>query len=469
MQTVRYRNEENTILLSDAYKYTHWLQLPVDTKFVLTYVESRGCNLGISVPYTKFYGLQAFIKDYLLGRVVEQWMIEEADEILGEVFGNHKYFNRAGWQKILDKHNGFLPVRIKAVKEGSKIPLHNALVTIENTDPDFPWLTQWLETMLLRAIWYPTTICTVSSTVADIFAKYAKITGSPEYNPFTLNDFGARGVSSHESACIAGSAHLVNFLGTDTVECIPWARRRYGKGVNGHSVMASEHSTTTIYGKAREGDAYERFLDVVTDDGIISLVVDSYDTENAVKVLLGQRHKVKILSRKGTTVFRPDSGDPVEMSLKVVQWLWEIFGGTINGKGYKVLNPKTRVIYGDGINLISIDAILANLVAHEFAVENIVFGMGGKLLQGYDRDTFGFAAKCCWALVGDNSIDVYKEPKTDSGKNSKRGRLETISYNGVISTAIEGSWPFGAKQLLITIFENGILLKEWTFEEVKLG
>lgn len=456
----------NIILLSDAYKYGHWIQLPPKTQKIYGYIESRGCDLEVKIPYTKFFGLQGFIKEYIEGQVLEAWMIDEAKEVLGDVFGFHQYFNERAWRRILEKYDGRLPVKIRAVKEGVKVPLNNVLVTIENTDDEFPWLSQWLETMILRGVWYPTTVCSVSSYVKDIYAKYAEICGAPTYNPFTLNDFGARGVSSHESAGIGGAAHLVNFLGTDTIEGIIWARRNYGEA-HGYSVMATEHSTTTIYGKLREIDAFKNVLDKAPSEAIVSIVIDSYDTINAVKNHLGKTLKDQILARKGKVVARPDSGDPVEMSLKVVEALWLAFEGTTNKLGFKVLNPKVGVIYGNGINLVTIENILRNLVKNGFSVENIVFGMGGKLLQGYTRDTFKFADKCSWAQVDGRGVDVFKDPVTDTGKKSKRGRLELVRFKGEILTMKEGETPYDSELLLETVFENGKLVRDMTFAEVK--
>ena len=460
-------NKRNFLLNSDLYKYTHWLQFPENTTKIYSYGESRGCSLTIEIPHTVFFGLQGFIKEYLEGVVIEQWMIDEAEIMLGEAFFTHEYFNKASFTRLLEKHGGKLPIEIYAVEEGLKIPTHNVLFTITNTDDEFAWLTQWLETMLLRAVWYPTTVATISNQVKETYAKYARLCGAVEYHPYVLCDFGARGCSSHETAGIGGAAHLVNFQGTDTLEGIKWAKTYYGNVANGHSVMASEHSTTTIYREMGELEAYATFLNRCPDSNIISIVVDSYNTENAIKNLLGGNLKEKILSRSGKTVVRPDSGDPIEMSLKVIAWLGEAFGYTTNDKGFKVLHPKVSCIYGDGINLNSIDAILKNLVDNGWSVENIIFGMGGKLLQGCDRDTFKFATKCSWAEVNGFSVDVYKNPVTDTGKKSKRGKLDLIKDNGIIRTVQQGEWAYGAEQMLHCVFRDGKLMKEIDFNKVR--
>jgi nicotinamide phosphoribosyltransferase len=454
--------EENFILSTDYYKHTHHLQYPKNTKKVFSYVESRGGKFDS----TLVFGLQMFLKKYLEGVVVEQWMIEEADEFLKKGFG-FNYFNRKGWQRIVDIHGGKIPVKISSVDEGSVIPVKNAILTIENTDEELPWITNFVETMLLRAIWYPTTVATLSYNIKKLINEYCVATGC-ELSPFHLNDFGARGVSSKESAEIAGCAHLVNFLGTDTIEGVIAAKRYYNADVCGYSVMASEHSTTTIYGKENEDKAYETFINNCPTSAILSLVIDSYDTENAVSNILGTQLKEKILNRTGKLVCRPDSGDPVEMSLKVVSILWDKFGGTVNDKGFKLLNPKVGCIYGDGININTIKDILDNLKEHGFAASNIVFGCGGGLLQAVDRDTMKFALKCSAANVNGEWIDVYKEPKTDSGKNSKRGRLKLVKVKGNYTTINNKNSMFSLlKDELNVIFEDGNILKTITFDQIR--
>lgn len=453
--------KRNIILTSDYYKSTHHKQYPKDTKIVYSYGESRGGKF----PATLFFGLQAFIHEYMEGVIVEQWMIEEADKFLKRGFG-FDYFNREGWQRIIDVHGGKLPIKIRAVQEGTIVPTNNVLFTIENTDEELPWLTNFIETSLLRGIWYPTTVATLSYNIKKSINDFCIKTGC-EISPFHLNDFGARGVSSGESAGLGGMAHLINFLGTDTIEGILAAQKYYNADVCGYSVMASEHSTTTIYGKEYELQAYQHFLDNCPDEATLSVVIDSYDTENAVKNLLGGALKDKILARKGKVVFRPDSGDPVEISLSIVQWLWDIFGGTINEKGYKILDPHVGIIYGDSMNYENISKVLENFANHQFAASNIVFGSGGALIQSVNRDTQKFAIKCSAAKRGDNWIHVFKDPITDHGKRSKKGRLALVRYDNNEYTTVPEELARDEDNLLIPIFENGVLLKKYTFDEVR--
>ncbi len=450
--------QDNLILKNDYYKATHHLLYPSNTEHVYSYAESRGGKFNDVL----FFGLQMYLKSYLCGSVITQAMIDEADYFLRQGFG-FDYFNRNGWQYILDVHAGTLPIKIKAVPEGMVVPVKNILLSIENTDPKVPWLTNFVETSLLRGIWYPTTVATLGYHIKKVIERYCLETGC-QLSPFHLNDFGARGVSSGESAGIGGCSHLVNFMGTDTIEGVRTAMKYYSALVCGFSVMASEHSCTTIFGKEKEADAYSHFLDVCPDNAILSVVVDSYDTINAVQAIFGGKLRDRVLKRNGKVVFRPDSGDPVEMSVCVVNSLWKVFGGTYNERGYRVLNPKVGCIYGDGINIESIDLILKALKDENFAASNIIFGCGGELLQKPHRDMQKFALKCSAARINGKWVDVYKDPVTDDGKKSKRGRLKLIKDNGQFIT-VNSSIP-GDDQL-ITVFENGKLLIDYQFDKIR--
>lgn len=453
----------NLILLIDLYKACHWRQVPKKVSYMHSYVETRGTNLA-NVNYVRPFGVQGFIKGYLEGVVIEQWMIDEAKEVLGEAFGTHEYFNERGFGEIIRQYNGRLPITIKCVEEGKKVGLKNVLVTVEAWG-EFAWVATWIETMLLRAVWYGTSVCTLSSAVKDLERKYANLCGC-EMDSFKFLDFGARSVSSHESAGIGGAAHLVNYLGTDTVEGILWAKRNYGPTANGYSVYASEHSTSTIYGREHEIDAYRHFLNDAPMDRIVSIVTDSYNHENAVRNILGKELKDVILAGHAHTVIRPDSGDPIEVSLKTIQWLWEDFGGEVNVRGFKVLNPKVRVLYSDGLTLSSIETMLHNITSNGFSSENIIFGMGGKLLQGVDRDTFKFACKLSHAIVDGVPTDIFKDPEGDHSKRSKAGILKLIFENGQYQTVQSHERP-DLKDELEVVFKDGYLMKELTFEQIR--
>jgi len=456
---------KNLILNTDSYKVSMFKQYPAGTTGVYSYIESRGGRYDSTV----FFGLQAFIKEYLLDPIT-QADIEIADEILT---AHGEPFNRAGWQYILDKHNGYLPVVIRAVPEGTVVPVKNVLATIENTDPKCFWLTTWLETALLRAVWYGTTVATQSYTIKQVILDYLERTGDPTTIDFKLHDFGARGVSSMESAGIGGAAHLVNFMGTDTITGVLFAREYYNAGIAGFSIPASEHSTITSWGRDNEVKAYENMVKQFAKPGsILAVVSDSYDIYNAVSNLWGEALRQLVIDSGATIVIRPDSGDPVEVNRRLVEILGEKFGYTVNAKGFKVLNH-VRLIQGDGINELTVRSILGAFMAMGWSADNIAFGMGGALLQIVDRDTQRFAMKASSAKINGEWVNVVKDPVTDPGKKSKAGRVTLWKSGGEFVSAVEQpkGWHDRAvgdfADALEEVYRDGRLVKETTFEEVR--
>ncbi len=400
--------EPNILLLTDSYKPSHWKQIPKGTTILRSYLESRGGKFD----NTLFFGLQYLIKEYLQGKVVTLDKIYKAKQFWDAHLGPG-VFNIDGWMHILEKHNGRLPVIIKAVPEGSVVPTGNVLLTIENTDPEVPWLTNYLETLILQ-IWYPITVGTLSREVKKVLVKYLKKTTSYSSEEiagivsFMLHDFGFRGVSSVESAGIGAAAHIINFRGTDTVNGILMAQEYYNTlDMLAFSIPASEHSTITSWTEPLEVKAFENMLDQFPT-GIVACVSDSFDIIRACRDYWGTTLKDKIVNRDGRLVIRPDSGDPVQTLKQVFRVLWEKFGGTINEKGFKVIDPHVRVIQGDGVNYESIIEILEMMIEERFSVENIAFGMGGALLQKVDRDTQKFAIKCSSIVVNGEEIEVQK-------------------------------------------------------------
>lgn len=455
---------KNILLNTDSYKVSMFKQYPAGTTGVYSYIESRGGRYDRTV----FFGLQAFIKEYLLDPITQS-DIDIADEILT---AHGEPFNRAGWQYILDKHNGYLPVVIRAVPEGTVVPVKNVLATIENTDPECFWLTTWLETALLRAIWYPTTVATQSWTIRQLILDYLEKTGDPTLIDFKLHDFGARGVSSLESASIGGAAHLVNFMGTDTISGILFAREYYGAGIAGFSIPAAEHSTITSWGRDREVDAYRNMLTNFAKPGsIVAIVSDSYDIYNAAGRLWGEELRQQVIDSGATVVIRPDSGDPVTVNKELIQLLDSKFGSTVNAKGFRVLN-NVRLIQGDGVNELTIRSILGAFMALGYSADNIAFGMGGALLQQVDRDTQKFAMKCSSAEVNGRWIDVQKDPATDPGKKSKAGRVVLWESGGEYRSGVEQpkGWTDRGmmwNEVLETVYCDGKLFNEITFEQVR--
>lgn len=449
----------NIILNADSYKYSQFNQYPDGTEYVYSYIESRGGKFDTTV----FFGLQAFIKEYLTTPITIQ-MIDEAQAII-EAHGEP--FNREGWIYILMEHDGRLPVQINAVPEGTVVPTKNILASIINTDPKCYWLTSFLETALLRAVWYPTTVATNSREIKKVILDALERTGTPDDIGFKLHDFGARGVSSLESAGIGGAAHLVNFMGTDTVEALLFARRYYGADMAGFSVPAMEHSTVTSWGRENEVRSYRNMVKKNgRPGGIVSAVSDSYDIFEACK-LWGTELKQDIIDSGATLVVRPDSGHPAAVVLRCLQILDQHFGSTINDKGFKVLN-NVRVLQGDGINIQSVGEILDTIIAKGFSADNLVFGQGGALLQIVNRDDQKFAMKCSAARINGKWVDVFKDPITDPGKQSKKGQLALIpTQDGFTTIRKDAENFFFMNDVLVPVYEDGEVLLTYTFDEVR--
>lgn len=459
----------NIILNSDSYKYSQFNQYPAGTEYVYSYIESRGGAWAA----TEFIGVQAFIKEYLLEPVT----MEDIDEAEAIITAHGEPFYREGWEYIVKELGGKLPVLIKAAPEGCIIPTKNVLVTIENTDPKCWWLTSFLETALLRAVWYPTTVATNSLESKKIILEFLEKTGDPSLIDFKLHDFGARGVSSEESAGLGGMAHLINFMGTDTISALLAARRYYSADMAGFSIPAMEHSTVTSWGKENEAASYRNMLKTHGKPGApIAFVSDSYDIYNACEHIWGEELKQDVLDSGAVVVVRPDSGYPPDVVVKCLYLLEKKFGSVKNAKGYRVLN-NVRVIQGDGIDHSTIRAILGCMEIAGFSADNVAFGQGGALLQQINRDTMKFAMKCSsigvreWVEDGDLGSgwklvwrDVFKDPVTDSGKASKKGRVTLYQrQDGTYFSGVE-DWP---KSALIEVFRDGELLKDWTFDEVR--
>lgn len=467
---------QSIITDTDAYKVSMWKQYPAGTEYVYSYIESRGGKYS----ETEFLGVQALAK--YLATPITQEQIDYADRVwtaCGEPF------NRAGWQYILDVHNGRLPLRIRAAREGLVIPTKNVLCTIENTDPSCYWLTTWVETAALRAIWYPTTVGTMSWSIKQFILNYLDKSGDPSTIDFKLHDFGARGVSSLDSAGIGGAAHLVNFMGTDTMSGVLHVMDTYGGDVCGFSIPAAEHSTITSWGREHEVDAYRNMVKQFgTKDAILAVVSDSYDIYAACK-MWGTILKDDVIASGATVVIRPDSGDPVEVLPKMMAILEHYYGAPKNVKGYKVLN-NIRVLWGDGINQQSLETIMRTMVDfHGYSADNFAFGMGGGLLQQLDRDTLKFAMKCsAIGIRGEQDItnphgritwrNVFKDPITDSGKTSKKGRVTLFESGGEYVTDIDEKLPkhwtdrgTDWKDCMETYFEDGDIGFTQTFDQVR--
>ncbi len=500
----KFQNRENFILMTDSYKLTHHLLLPKGITKMYSYLESRGGEM----EYTVFLGLQYYLIRYLEGVRITRENIEEAHKFNIAHFG-FDCFDLKLWERILNVHDGKLPLQIKAIPEGTVTKTKNVLLTIESTDPECICLVQPVETLLMK-LWYPITVATYDRHIKEIITEYwNKTSDSPEWLiDFMLHDFGYRGVSSEETAAIGGGAHLVNHKGTDTIAGIRMLQNFYsdsGEEMFGYSVIASEHSVTCAYGDAScEFQAYSEIIDRVKreipDIGILSLVSDTYNIYRVCNdILPSLKHKIEgWKNSKGEQVkivIRPDSGDPESVlfgqrgltakDTKLIEAvasyynndkafaislikkgvfniLEEHFGSTINSKTYKKLNPCIGVLQGDGISLNSIKKLLERMKEEKFDTSGLVFGSGGKLLQAHDRDEQKFAIKATYIEINEKPRNIMKNPATDPGKVSKCGLLKLVIENGEYKTIQSSELDFkNLHDELRTVFENGeVLIKE---------
>lgn len=459
------RPRYNPLLFTDSYKMSHFRQYPAGVEHVYSYFESRGSDAAFGFTETVFFGLQ-YLLDNLAGAYFTAADIDDAERLCHLHFGNDRSFNRAGWEHILHTHGGRLPVRIRAVPEGTVVPTHNCLMTIENTDPACYWLTNWLETQLVQ-VWYPTTVATQSRAMKKTLLASLRQSGDPATIDFRLHDFGCRGVSSLETAALGCAAHLVHFRGTDTLPGLELVARSYGEECGGASIPASEHSTITSWGEEHELDAMRNML-AQYPEGMVACVSDSFDIFRACGEYWGGALRDQVMQRDGTLVIRPDSGDPATVLCRVLDILGEKFPTSVNSKGYKVLDPHVRVIQGDGIDFHSLGQILRAITDAGWSADNLIFGSGGGLLQKVNRDTLKFAFKCSSIVVNGEPRDVYKRPVTDNGKKSKSGRFKLVrGENGDALTFRTVLETESGDDVLETVFENGEVVKRMTLAEVR--
>lgn len=450
-----FKMKTNIILDTDSYKLSHFMMLPEGTEYVFSYVESRG---GVH-DTVLFFGLQALLK-YLNENFPTLDDLEEAKAFAA---AHGELFNEEGWKQVIEL--GYFPLAVKAVAEGSVSRTKNLLVGIVNTIPGLGWLVGQLEPLILSGVWYPTTVATQSFEAKKVIRRYMEATSdSLDGLEFKLHDFGRRGVSSSMSGGIGGAAHLVNFQGTDTMIAVRTAMHYYNSGVCGYSIPASEHSVISAWGRDGEEAAYENILDKFPS-GPVACVSDIYNIYQAVDQIWGQNLRMKVLERDGVLVIRPDSGDPLEVIPRLLESMGNRFGYHKNGKGYKVLNDKVRLIQGDGVDLPAIEAILSKMAAMGWSADNIAFGMGGGLLQDVNRDTQKFAMKASAVCINGEWMDVYKDPITDSGKRSKRGVLDVVNGQ-TVKVSIDDFMNSSATDTRM-VYLNGQLLIDDTFESIR--
>jgi nicotinamide phosphoribosyltransferase len=481
---------------ADYYKLGHRPQYPFGTESVYSTWTPRGSRLE-GVLSVVAYGYQGFIKQYLIEYFTNEFFKKPKEEAINEYkrIVKHTLFiehpDVAHLEKLHDL--GYVPLRIKAVKEGTLVPMRVPMLTVESTHKDFFWFTNYIETLMSTSIWQPTTSATIAREFRKILESWAlKTTGNTEGVNWQLHDFSMRGMGAPESAMTSGAGHLTSFTGTDTIPAIVYVEKFYNANVEneliGGSVNATEHSVMCAYGKEDEYTAYNRLINEVYPEGILSIVSDTYDLWSVItNTIAEEKLKQSILNRNGKVVIRPDSGDPAdilcgnpdgtsEAEFKgVVELLWDIFGGTINELGYKVLDPHIGAIYGDAITRERAEEICRRLAEKGFASTNVVFGVGSFTYQYNTRDTFMFALKATHVEVNGEERKIFKDPKTDNGtKRSQKGRVVVrkneqgiLEYKDDLTIAEQEKLEAEGWDELELIFENGKMIRDEKFSDIR--
>jgi nicotinamide phosphoribosyltransferase len=467
----------NTMALCDFYKISHRAMYPAGTEVVYSTWTPRGTRLP-GIDHVVSFGLQAFIKDKLIAMFNEEFfgrgksvVVADYKRLIRSTLGEKDPETK----HIEELHDlGYLPLSIRALPEGTRVPLRVPMFTIQNTDPRFFWLTNYIETLASCELWQPSTSATLAYEYRMVLESAAERTGSPvEFIPFQAHDFSMRGMSSLSSALSSGMGHLLSFVGTDTIPAIQAMEAFYGADIEremvGTSIPASEHSIQCAYGD--DLIYYRELISRVHPEGFVSIVSDGYDFWDVIGRVLPEL-KATILARNGKVVVRPDSGDPVkiicgdpdgatELERKgAIEALWDIFGGAETPKGFRALSDKIGLIYGDAITLSRAKEILKRLEEKGFASCNVVFGVGSYTYQYNTRDTFGFALKSTMCRINGTEKQIFKDPKTDDGlKKSQKGCVAVREIDGrLVMTDGHGLTERVDGDLLTEIFRDGRLL-----------
>lgn len=483
-------------LLCDFYKVSHRKQYPTGTETIYSTWTPRDSRIP-GIDEVVAFGFQGFIKEYLIDYFGEHFFSRPVAEVVAEYERYIKYAlgdANPDSQHIADLHAlGFLPVLIKAVPEGTSVPIRVPMLTIENTDPKFFWVTNYLETLISCSIWQPSTSATIAKAYRNLLDTWAKKTSSAlDFVQFQGHDFSMRGMGALDAARTSGAGHLLSFVGTDTIPAIAYLESYYGADIEkelvGCSIPATEHSVMCAGGADDEFGTYKRLIEDVYPTGMVSIVSDTWDLWHVLTDTI-PKLKDAIMARDGKVVIRPDSGDPVDIicglcdeglvygdtaaERGVIELLWDTFGGTVNSKGFKELDPHIGAIYGDAITLKRADEICRRLAAKGFASTNVVFGIGSFTYQYNTRDTFGFALKSTHAVIKGVEHNIFKDPVTDSGvKKSATGRVVVLNdyvdglflSDGLSIAQVEeaSSWD-----LLRTVFADGHAVNESTLQDIR--
>lgn len=484
------RTDIMMMLMSDTYKHTHPRMYPQTLTKLVSYLTPRK-NMSSAFPNMVFFGLQSFIMDYLINGFNEQFFNKSPYDIERE----YKHYmdiqigvENTEWPKIEALHKlGYLPLEIRALPEGSIVNMGIPVVEMTNTHPDFAWVVQWVECILQAELWAPCAYATIGKAYHDLAAKYYSETTDGADPYMAMADFGMRGMSCMEDSIRASASWLLSFNKTSTIPALPYIDYYYGaecarNGI-GRGAVSTEHSVMGA-NFAIDGDEITFVKRLLTDlypNTSFSMVSDTYDYWNMVNNII-PACKTEIMAHNGKLLIRPDSGDMVDISIRTIETLWEVFGGTVNAKGYKELDPHIGLIYGDGCTLNRVADIYRTLKERGFAANNVVFGVGafcfhamfdvGGKMTVITRDTFGMAMKATYGEFGDKKLFIYKDPKTDEGnlKKSHKGccmvRMDNKNGRYVCMDKFEG-WVPDHMTALETVFKDGKMIKSYDFMDIR--
>jgi nicotinamide phosphoribosyltransferase len=479
------------VLLVDGYKVGHVFQYPKDTQLVYSNLTPRKSRNSQDKGVV-FFGLQYFIQEYLIRQFNENFFSQPQEQVMAAYsrrIDNYLGKDAITYEHIRQLHQfGRLPIKIKALKEGTVVPHGVPMLTLQNTDPRFFWVTNMLETIMSAILWKGCTSATSARRFRRSFDAFSAMTVSDQPNPFVDwqgHDFSFRGMSGLEDAVISGAAHLLSFTGTDTIPAIDFLEQYYGadatKELVGGSVSATEHSVMCMGQENSEQETFRRLIQDVYPSGVVSIVSDTWDFWKVLTDILPAL-KPSIFARNGKVVIRPDSGDPVliingdpsapkgsPQFKGAIVLLDEIFGSTVTAKGYKVLDPHIGLIYGDSITPERQEQILSGLAKNGYASDNVVLGIGSYNYQYVTRDTHGFAIKATFGVTkSGGDLAIYKDPKTDDGtKRSARGLLRVDRVNGKLTLTDNVTREIEQGGELETVFENGTLLRFETLATIR--
>lgn len=477
----------NALFLTDGYKLDHRRQYPAGTTLVYSNWTPRKSRLE-GMDEVVFFGLQYFLKKYLIEDFNQHFFSQPKDEVVAKYerrINNYLGEHSISFDHIEALHDlGYLPMVFKALPEGASVPLRVPMFTMYNTLPEFFWLTNYFETLLSTVIWLPCTAATIAKKYKEILNDYAEKTSStPEFVQWQGHDFSMRGMAGLEAGIIASAGHLLSFTGTDTLPAIDFLEEYYNADSDQEliagSVAATEHSVMCMGTTSGEFDTYKRLIMEIYPSGIVSIVSDTWDLWKVLTDIIPAL-KNEILSRNGKVVVRPDSGDPADILCGnpngkseaerkgVVELLWDIFGGTVNSKGYKELVPQIGAIYGDSITLKRAEDICRRLMEKCFASTNIVLGIGSYTYQYNTRDTFGFAMKATYGEVNGEGREIFKDPITDDGtKKSAKGLMKVVLKEGKYELIDQVSWEEENQGELKEVFRDGKMIRETSLGEIR--